>query len=60
MVITDEIVRDRFREVARDGRISCKECMILAGELGIETDQIASTLTDMHIRIIKCQLGCFP
>ncbi|MBN1538776.1 MAG: hypothetical protein JW939_01425 [Candidatus Thermoplasmatota archaeon] len=60
MVITDEDARERFREMARNGRITCRDCMIIADELQIPTNEIATTLTEMHIKIIKCQLGCFP
>jgi LAO/AO transport system kinase len=60
MDITDEAARGRFREMAKDGKITCKDCMIIADELQIPTNEIATTLTEMHIKIIKCQLGCFP
>ena len=60
MVIRDEIVRQRFREKAVDGKISCSDCMKIAEEMQIATNEIAGTLTEMHIKIIKCQLGCFP
>jgi hypothetical protein len=60
MVINDEIVREKFRESAVDGRISCSQCMEIATEMQIPTNEIASTLTEMHIKIIQCQLGCFP
>lgn len=59
MVITDEKARTRFREVSVDGKISCQECFMIADEMGVEMDQIASTLTEMGIKIRNCQLGCF-
>ena len=60
MVIKDEAVRERFKQRAVDGGISCSDCIDLAEEMQIPTAEIASTLTEMHIKIIKCQLGCFP
>jgi LAO/AO transport system kinase len=60
MVIKDEVVRERFREKAVDGKISCLDCMKVSEELQVATNEIATTLTEMHIKIIKCQLGCFP
>ena len=60
MVIKDEIVREKFRERAVDGKISCSDCIDIAQEMQIATNEIATTLTEMHIKIIKCQLGCFP
>ncbi|MGA1872357.1 MAG: hypothetical protein ACMUHY_01675 [Thermoplasmatota archaeon] len=59
MVITDEAARQRFREKARDGKISCSQCIDIAEELNLPKNEIASTLTGMHIKIIQCQLGCF-
>ena len=60
MAITDEKVRKRFMEVATNGRITCKQCFMVAGEFGLEKKEIASTLTEMDIKIVGCQLGCFP
>jgi LAO/AO transport system kinase len=59
MVIKDEKVRQRFREKSVDGKISCMDCIKISEELQIATNEIATTLTEMHIKIIKCQLGCF-
>ncbi len=59
MVIHDGSVRKRFAEGAVDGKITCEDCFKIAKEMGIPKDEIASTLTDMDIKIIKCQIGCF-
>jgi hypothetical protein len=60
MVIRDESVREKFRNSSVDGKITCSVCIEIANEMDIPTNEIASTLTEMHIKIIKCQLGCFP
>ncbi|MEA3559793.1 MAG: hypothetical protein U9R75_11120 [Candidatus Thermoplasmatota archaeon] len=59
MVIKDEMVRNKFSDAAVDGKISCSKCMEIARELDLEKSKIASTMTDMNIKIIQCQLGCF-
>ena len=59
-MMEDEAVRSRFRESAIGGHITCAECFRLAEEMGIPKNEIAATLTDMDIKIINCQLGCFP
>jgi hypothetical protein len=59
MAIEDPDVRRRFEEGAVEGRISCDRCFEIADELGIEKSEIAETLTEMGIKIIRCQLGCF-
>lgn len=60
MVIQDETVRSRFREMSHDGKITCSVCLQLGDELGIDKKEIGATLTEMNIKIINCQLGCFP
>lgn len=60
MTTMDENARRRFLERAVDGRISCADCMAIAEEMDITMNEIALTLTEMRIKIIKCQLGCFP
>jgi len=59
MVIKDELARQRFRESSIDGKIPCARCHEIAEELSLPKNEIASTLTNMHIKIIQCQLGCF-
>lgn len=56
---TDKQVRDRFRGEAANGTITCARCLALARELGIPTKSIGPMLTEMDIRIVQCQLGCF-
>jgi len=59
MVIKDEMVRQRFRDCSIDGEIPCAKCHEIAEEMNLPKNEIASTLTGMHIKIIHCQLGCF-
>ncbi|MGA1821334.1 MAG: hypothetical protein ACMUIG_02265 [Thermoplasmatota archaeon] len=60
MVFHDEEIRRRFRDASRSGKITCSECLRLGDELGIDRREIAPTLSEMGIKIIGCQLGCFP
>lgn len=60
MVITDERARERFTETAVEGRISCAKCFEIADEFHLDRREIADTLTQMGIKIVHCQLGCFP
>jgi hypothetical protein len=60
MVIHDEEIRSRFSDISMEGRITCSACLKLGDELGIDRKEIAPMLTDMGIRIVNCQLGCFP
>ena len=57
---TDEI-KEKFLEITtKENTITCSQCLALAQELGISTKGIGRMLTEMNIKIIHCQLGCFP
>ena len=57
---SDEI-QEKFLKIAtKESTITCSQCLALAQELGITTKGIGEMLTEMNIKIIKCQLGCFP
>lgn len=60
MEIHNEDIRHKFAENATDNTITCGQCLALAKELSIPTQGIADMLTEMGIKIIHCQLGCFP
>ncbi len=55
-----ELIKEKLAEASHDGEITCAECMVVGEELGVSVNGFAQILTDMDIRIIKCQLGCFP
>ena len=55
-----EVIKNKLAERARDGKITCKDCLAVAEELGIEPAGFARILTDMDTKIVQCQLSCFP
>lgn len=55
-----EEARKAFSKEAVGGRISCSNCFKIAERFEIDRSEIASTLTEMGIKIVNCQLGCFP
>jgi hypothetical protein len=59
MVISEE-AKKRFLNASVDRKITCEQCLNIGNEMGLENKEIASTLTEMGIKIIHCQLGCFP
>ena len=60
MTTEEHEVKQIFRERARDGQITCAECLALARELGFPAQQLGPLLKEMDIKIVRCQLGCFP
>ena len=59
MEFSDQEIRIIFGEKARDGRITCPEARRLAEEMGIRTYDVAPILSEIGIKIVGCQLGCF-
>lgn len=53
-------VNDRIRTAAPNGRIPCPAAFKLAEELGITRSRLGELLNELNIKIIQCQLGCFP
>jgi len=58
--MSNEDVKDMFRERAKDQTITCAECLELARELEFPSNKIVTMLSEMGIKIVHCQLGCFP
>jgi hypothetical protein len=46
----------------RDGRLTlrCGEAFALAERHGVAVAEIGRMCDDLHIKIVGCQLGCFP
>ena len=55
-----ELVKSKLAERASDGQILCKDALAVAEELGIQPTGFAKILTEMDIKIVQCQLSCFP
>ena len=55
-----EIIKKVLAGKAVDGNISCKDCLAIAEELDVTPAGFARILTDMDIKIVQCQLSCFP
>jgi hypothetical protein len=56
----NDTIKEQFRQASKDGKITCAQALGLAKELGIPANSVADILTEMDIKIINCQLGCFP
>ena len=55
-----EVIKKKLAERARDGKITCKDALAVAEELDVSPTEFARILTDMDIKIVQCQLSCFP
>ncbi|MCX5815861.1 MAG: hypothetical protein NTX75_06400 [Proteobacteria bacterium] len=45
---------------AKDGKIACRQALKLAEEENITPKTLGEMLNKLNIKIMKCQLGCFP
>jgi hypothetical protein len=53
-------VTEKVKAVSKDGKISCKQALRLAEEEGISSRDLGQLLNELKIKVMGCQLGCFP
>jgi len=59
VAVTAELV-DKVRGVAKDGKLSCTNAFALAAALGVPVRKVGAAADEAGVRIVHCQLGCFP
>jgi len=52
-------IEEAILKVAKDGKISCKQCMEIAKDFNVLPKEVGRLVNKLHIKIVKCQLGCF-
>jgi len=55
-----EVLVEKIKGQAKNGRISCRQALKLASELEVSPKEIGDLLNELKIKIAGCQLGCFP
>ncbi len=58
--MTTADLKARIQAAAPEGKIPCATAFRLAEELGISRSRMGELLNELRIKIINCQLGCFP
>ena len=56
----EEELRLRLKRESVDGRIPCSSALRIAAELELDPEVVGEVLDELGIKIIQCQLGCFP
>jgi hypothetical protein len=56
--VSDEL-KERLKNAAVNGRISCKDCWDIAGEFKISRPDMGAACETLNLRIKPCQLGAF-
>jgi len=46
--------------LSKNGKISCKQALKLAEEEGISSRDLGNLLNELKVKVMGCQLGCFP
>ncbi len=55
-----EKITQKVKSLSKDGKISCKQSLRLAEEEGISSRELGELLNELKIKVMGCQLGCFP
>lgn len=53
-------IKDAVREIDGQGKLTCLRAFQLAEELNVSLKDIGDFCNGEDIKIIHCQLGCFP
>ncbi len=53
-------IKARIQAAAPEGKIPCAAAFKLAEELNISRSRLGELLNELRIKIVSCQLGCFP
>jgi len=54
-----EGVKERVKQLAENGGMSCHDARALAEELSVEYVVVGRACNDLEIKIFSCELGCF-
>ena len=55
----DRKAEELVRAAAKDDRLPCAGALAIAKSLGIPAREVGRIANRLHIKISKCQLGCF-
>ncbi|MGI6097073.1 MAG: hypothetical protein ACOYBM_03020 [Dethiobacteria bacterium] len=55
----EQILRERIKASASNGKLSCPIAFKLAAELDCPVSEIGRLADELKIKIAGCQLGCF-
>ena len=55
-----EILVEKIKAQTKNGKISCRQALKLASELDVPSKEIGELLNELKIKVMGCQLGCFP
>jgi hypothetical protein len=60
VMVDKSVMMQKIEAVKENDRIACHEALKIAQELNTSPDEVGKILNEMKIKIVHCQLGCFP
>ena len=54
-----EKLASELKEISKEGKIACSQALDLAKRLGVDSRLVGEMASEMKIKIVGCQLGCF-
>jgi len=60
MVMEKDNLTEKIKNESKNGKISCRQALKLAGETDLSPKELGSLLNEIGIKVATCQLGCFP
>ncbi|MDF2571896.1 MAG: hypothetical protein K0R55_3500 [Sporomusa sp.] len=55
----NEAIKEKVRQLAKDGRLTCAEATQLANDQGVPPIVVGRAADAANVKITACQLGCF-
>ncbi len=51
---------ERVKAESKNGKIACRQALKIASEADMSPKAVGDVLNELKIKIMTCQLGCFP
>jgi len=51
---------EKIKTVSKKGKISCNQALKLAEEEKVSSRELGNLLNELKVKVMGCQLGCFP
>ncbi len=51
---------EKIKALSKNGKISCSQALKLAEEQKVSSRELGNLLNELKIKVMGCQLGCFP
>ncbi len=53
-------ISEKLKALSKNGKVSCNQALKLAEEEKVSSRDLGNLLNELKIKVMGCQLGCFP